>query len=104
MSDIYGAGWWMWGLNGGFLGWVMILGAEGLGGSGGLCVEGGVGCGCGDWMKDLGWLDGDCGAGCRVWSEMKWVEIIGVYGSFGVRTEILGVNWSFLGSGWGFWG
>jgi len=46
MGDIDGAGWWMWGLNGGFLGWVMILGAEGLGGSGGLCVEGGVGCGC----------------------------------------------------------
>ena len=52
MGDIYGAGWWMWGLNGGFLGWVMILGAEGLGGSGGLCVEGGVGCGCWDCMKD----------------------------------------------------
>ena len=58
-------------------------------------------------MKDLGRLDGDGGVGCRVWCEMavlgmgedRWVN-----GSFGVRTEILGVNWSFLGSGWGFWG
>ena len=48
MGDIDGAGWWMWGLNGGFLGWIMILGLKVLGfievfkG----CVEGGVGCGC----------------------------------------------------------
>ena len=31
MSDIYGAGWWMCGLNGVFLGWMMILEAESLG-------------------------------------------------------------------------
>jgi len=31
MGDIDGAGWWMWGLNGGFLGWVMIFGDEGPG-------------------------------------------------------------------------
>ena len=55
-------------------------------------MEGGVGCGCWDWMKDLGRLDGDGGVGCRVWCEMavlgmgedRWVN-----GSFGVRTEML---------------
>ena len=55
MGDIYVAGWWMWGLNGVILGWMMIFVAEGHGvhcDFEGLCVEGGVGCGCWDWMKD----------------------------------------------------
>ena len=52
-------------------------------------MEGDVGCECWDWMKDLGWLDGDCGAGCRVRCEMEWVEMIGMNGSFGVRMEML---------------
>ena len=46
-------------------------------------------------------LDVEFGVRWRFW---EWVEIIGMNGSFGVSTEILGVNWSFLGSGWGFWG
>ena len=55
MGDIYVAGWWMWGLNGVILGWMMIFVAEGHGvhcDFEGLCVEGGVGCGCWEWMKD----------------------------------------------------
>ena len=66
-----------------------------------------MGYGCWDCMKDLGWLDGDGGVGCRVRCEM---EVLGmgedhwVNGSFGDSTEILGVNWSFLESDWGFWG
>ena len=46
-------------------------------------------------------LDVEFGVRWRFW---EWVEIIGMNGSFGVSTEILGVNWSFLESDWGFWG
>ena len=50
-------------------------------------MEGGVGCGCWDWMKDLGRLDGDGGVGCRVWCEM---EVLGMGGD----------HWDE----WKFWG
>ena len=45
-------------------------------------------------------LDVEFGVRWRFW---EWVEITGMNGSLGDRTVILGVNWSFLGSGWGFW-
>ena len=38
------------------------------------------------------------------WRFWEWVEIIGMNGSLGGRTEILRIDWRCLGSGWGFWG
>ena len=52
-------------------------------------MEGDVGCECWDWMKDLGWLDGDCGAGCGVWCEMK---VLGMGGGHWDEWKFRGQN------------
>ena len=51
-------------------------------------MGGGVGCKCWDWMKNLGRLDGDFGAGCSVWCEM---EVLGVEEKIDIRKESQGV-------------
>ena len=48
-----------------------------------------MGCGCWDWMKDLGWLDGDGGVGCRVWCEM---EVLGMGGDHWDEWKFRGQN------------
>ena len=57
-------------------------------------MEGGVGCGCWDWMRDLGWLDGDCGAGCGVWCEM---EVLGMGGDHWNEWKFWGQNGDAVG-------
>ena len=57
-------------------------------------MEGGVGCGCWDWMKDLGRLDGDGGVGCRVWCEM---EVLGMGGDHWDEWKFWGQNGDAVG-------